>query len=118
MLEEHTAARRRITYGLLFVLTLLGLIIIILRFNTVAGPNAILAGPNGKLQGEPEKATEQEPEDPNDKRPIRPLHKHPAFAERLNERVAMVSRQIEARAVLEVDVIVPIEHSASSALSS
>jgi len=108
MLEEHPAARRRVTYGLLFVLTLLGLIIIILDFNTTGVPNAIFAGPKGELQGEPNKATEQEPEDPNhpnDKRPIRPLHKHPAFAERLNERAAMVSRQIEARAVKDPNVL-------------
>jgi len=114
MLEEHPAARRRMTYGLLFVLTLLGLIIIILGFDRTGAPNAILAGPKGELQGEPEKAAEQEPQDPNDpndpndsndKRLIRPLHKHPAFADRLNERAAMVSRQIEARAVKDPNVL-------------
>jgi protein-L-isoaspartate(D-aspartate) O-methyltransferase len=108
MCEEHPAARKRITYGLLFVLALLALSIILLRLNTTGAPNTILAGPQGELQGEPEKAPEQEPEDPNDpndKRLIRPLHKHPAFAERLEERAAMVSRQIEARAVKDPNVL-------------
>jgi len=108
MLEEHPAARTTITYGFLFVLTLLGMIIMFLGFNRTGAPNAILAGPKGELQGEPEKAPKQEPEDPNDpndKRLVRPLHRHPAFAERLNERTAMVSRQIEARAVKDPNVL-------------
>ncbi len=109
MLEEHPAARKRITYGLLVMLTLLGLLIVFLRFNTAGGPNTILAGSeDGEFQDEPNKAPEQKPEDPNDpndKRLLRPLHKHPAFAERLNERAKMVSRQIEARAVKDPNVL-------------
>jgi protein-L-isoaspartate(D-aspartate) O-methyltransferase len=107
MLEEYPATRKRITYGLLFVLTLLGLSVILLRLNMAGGPNAILAGPDGELRGEPNKAPEQKPEDPNDpndKRLLRPLHKHPAFAERVEERARMVSRQIEARAVKDPNV--------------
>ena len=108
MLEEHPAARKRITYGLLLMLTLLGLLIILFRFNMAGGPNAILAAPDKELHGEPNKSPEQrleDPNDPNDKRLIRPLHKHPAFAERLNERARMVSRQIEARAVKDPNVL-------------
>ena len=108
MLEEHSAARKRKTYGLLLKLTLLGLLIILFRLNTAGWPNAILAAPDKELQGEPNKAPEQrleDPNDPNDKRLIRPLHKHPAFAERLNERARMVSRQIEARAVKDPNVL-------------
>ncbi|MHC4628647.1 MAG: protein-L-isoaspartate O-methyltransferase family protein, partial [Planctomycetota bacterium] len=107
MAEKHSAKScKRMTCGLLLVLTLLALIIILLRLNTTA--DVILAGPNGDLQGEPVEAQDQEPgdpNDPNDKRPIRPLHEHPAFGQRVDERARMVSRQIEARAVKDPNVL-------------
>jgi len=106
MVAEHWAKCRKTAYGLLLVLTLLALIVILLRLNTT--PNAILAGPKGDPQGEPVEAQDQEPgdpNDPNDKRPIRPPHEHPAFAERIAERDRMVSRQIEARAVKDPNVL-------------
>ena len=108
MLEKHPAASRKMACGLLFLLILLGLLIIIPRVDTAGGPNAISAESNQERQAEPNRATGQEsedPNDPNDKRLLRPLHKHPAYAERIEERAAMVSRQIEARAVKDPNVL-------------
>ena len=44
-------------------------------------------------------------EDPNDKKVLRPTHRHPAFSERIIERARMVDWQIEARAVKDPNVL-------------
>ncbi len=54
---------------------------------------------------EPAEREPEEPNDPNDKKPLRPTHKHAAFRERIKERARMVSRQIEARAVKDPNVL-------------
>ena len=100
MVEEHSATSRKIAYGLLFLLALLGALMVVFQVNTAGGPGTILAGPGE----EPEQKTE-DPNDPNDGRVLRPLHKHPAFAERAEERTRMVSSQIEARAVKDPNVL-------------
>ena len=100
MVEEHSATSRKIAYGLLFLLALLGALMVVFQVNTAGGPGTILAGPGE----EPEQKTE-DPNDPNDGRVLRPLHKHPAFAERAEERTRMVSAQIEARAVKDPNVL-------------
>ncbi len=46
-----------------------------------------------------------EPNDPNDKKPLRPEHKHPAFTERIEERARMVAEQIKARDVNDPNVL-------------
>jgi len=43
--------------------------------------------------------------DPNDKRPLRPEHKHPAFKERIEDRQRMVVAQIETRQVEDPNVL-------------
>jgi len=44
---------------------------------------------------EPNQQPEEVQKDPNDKKPLRPDHKHPAFKERLKERARMVATQIQ-----------------------
>lgn len=113
MVEEDSATSRKTAYGLLFLLVLLGLLIIVLRVETTRGPGAILAGPDedsdkGQACAEPNRTPGQapaDPNDPNDKRLTRPLHEHRAFAERVEERARMVSRQIAARAVKDPNVL-------------
>ncbi|MHC4167079.1 MAG: protein-L-isoaspartate(D-aspartate) O-methyltransferase [Planctomycetota bacterium] len=100
MVEEYPAESRKRAYGLLFLLILLGLLVIVSNIDTAGGPEAILAGSD-----KPPEQKWKDPNDPNDKRVLRPLHKHPAFAERVEERARMVSWQIEARAVKDPNVL-------------
>ncbi len=94
MVEEHSMTRRKIAWGLPLLLILLGVLVIVLRVDTTRGPGTILAG-----QGR------SDPNDPNDRRLLRPLHEHAAFAERVKEREAMVSWQIRARSVKDPNVL-------------
>ncbi len=96
MTKGYPAARTMTACGALFLLVLLGLFTIASNIYTAGGPNAVLAGADREYE---------DPNDPNDKRLIRPLHKHPAFAERIDERARMVLRQIEARAVKDPNVL-------------
>jgi protein-L-isoaspartate(D-aspartate) O-methyltransferase len=59
-------------------------------------PNQTAAEPNKPHGG---------PEDPNDKKVLRPVHRHPAYTERVVERARMVSWQIEARAIEDPNVL-------------
>ena len=54
---------------------------------------------------EPNQQAGQEPKDPNDKKPLRFDHKHPAFKERIEEREQMVTWQIRARDVKDPNVL-------------
>ena len=47
----------------------------------------------------------QERKDPNEGKPLRPDHKHPAFKERVQERARMVAEQIQARDVNDPNVL-------------
>jgi len=58
-----------------------------------------------KAPAEPNQQAEQEQKDPNDKKLLRPDHKHPAFAERIEERTKMVAWQIQARDVKDPNVL-------------
>jgi hypothetical protein len=60
---------------------------------------------NERVSAEPNKAPGRDPNDPNDRRLLRPLHAHRAFAERAKERERMVSWQIEGRAVKDPNVL-------------
>ena len=54
---------------------------------------------------DPNKPQQQQKKDPNEKKPPRPDHKHPTFAERLDERKRMVARQIRARDIKDPNVL-------------
>jgi protein-L-isoaspartate(D-aspartate) O-methyltransferase len=46
-----------------------------------------------------------EQKEPNDVKPLRPTHTHPAFAERIKEREEMVAEQIQARGIKDANVL-------------
>jgi len=48
---------------------------------------------------------DRELEDPNDKKVLRPVHRHPSYTERIVERARMVDWQIEARNVKDPNVL-------------
>jgi protein-L-isoaspartate(D-aspartate) O-methyltransferase len=54
---------------------------------------------------EPNQPAGREVKDPNDKKVLRPVHKHPAYTERVVERARMVDWQIEARSVKDPNVL-------------
>jgi len=56
-------------------------------------------------QASPEDQNQPGRADPNDKRPLRPLHKHLAFKQRIDERRRMVADQIQAREVKDPNVL-------------
>jgi protein-L-isoaspartate(D-aspartate) O-methyltransferase len=131
MIEEYPETHRNRIFVLLFLLILLGVIAIIFAINTTKGPNSVVAeqgkeadanrpltGPNqpsiepnqppaepNKPPAEPNQPSARQPEDPNDKKVLRPTHKHPAYTERIVERARMVNWQIEARAVKDPNVL-------------
>jgi protein-L-isoaspartate(D-aspartate) O-methyltransferase len=115
MIKEYPDTSRKRIFVLLFLLMLLGGLAIYFAFNTTipntsvaeqgnvedtnqtsVGPNQATAEPNGP-------ATKLE--DPNDKKVLRPVHKHRAYTERVEERSRMVDWQIEARAVKDPNVL-------------
>jgi protein-L-isoaspartate(D-aspartate) O-methyltransferase len=122
MIEEYPETSRKRIFILLFLLILLGGLAIYFAFNTT-GPNSVVARQNNVADAnqpfaepnqpsiEPNRpATEPnksagEPEDPNDKKVLRPLHRHPAYTERVEERSRMVDWQIESRAVKDPNVL-------------
>jgi len=62
--------------------------------------------PADSTSGANEKAeSNQQASDPNNKKPPRPEHKHPAFTERVEERARFVAIQIRARNVNDPDVL-------------
>ncbi len=67
-------------------------------------PNKPPVEPN-QPPAEPNQPPGREMEDPNDKKVLRPVHKHPAFTERVIERARMVNWQIEARTVKDPNVL-------------
>ena len=110
MNEEYPRKSEKRIYVLLFLLILLGLLVIIFGVDTATEPKPVFAMQGNEpdanqTAAEPNLPPEQEPEDPNEKKPLHPIHKHPAFAERVEERARMVSRQIEARAVKDPNVL-------------
>jgi len=101
MSEKYSAAEKRwICAGLIFLVSL-GLFVIILTVNGTK-PEPVLAARDNKAQANQAPA---EPNDPNDKRKLRPAHKHETFAERIEERARMVAWQIQGRDVNDPNVI-------------
>jgi len=131
MIEEYPETSRKRIFVLLFLLILLGGLAVYFAINTTTEPNAVvaeqvnmadanqpLAEPNqpptdpnqpavepNQPPAEPNKPPGWEFEDPNDKKVLRPTHKHPAFTERVIERARMVDWQIEARTVKDPNVL-------------
>jgi protein-L-isoaspartate(D-aspartate) O-methyltransferase len=129
MIEEYPHTSRKRIFVLLFLLVLLGGVAIYFAV-TSTGPD-IVAAQQGNVEDanrpsaepnqpstepnqlsiepnqppvEPNKPPEK-PEDVNDNKVLRPLHRHPAYTERVVERARMVDWQIEARAVKDPNVL-------------
>jgi protein-L-isoaspartate(D-aspartate) O-methyltransferase len=96
-----TTGKKRI-YELVVLFIVLGLFVVIQTINRTTEPNAVIAADNEKDVVDP---APTEPNDPNDKRTVRPLHTHPAFSERIKERIRMVETQIEARDIKDPNVL-------------
>ena len=98
------------TYVTLSVLIPLGLFAIIFGVNCAKEPGPVVASQDTEADANqaPADANEQleeEQKDPNEKKLLRPDHKHPAFSERIDERARMVARQIRARDVKDPNVL-------------
>jgi protein-L-isoaspartate(D-aspartate) O-methyltransferase len=131
MIEEYPETSRKRIYVLVFFLMLLGGLAIYFANNAPTDPNSALAvqdvtaddndsnaDPNQPLvvpnvlpaepnlqPTEPNQPAGREVKDPNDKKVLRPVHKHPAYTERVVERARMVDWQIEARAIKDPNVL-------------
>jgi len=110
MVGEKPSTNRKFGWGLLFLLAVLAALMVVLRTHAPSGPEATPARASEQIEekpspADPNKTSEPDPNDPNDRRLLRPLHKHRAFAERVEERASMVSRQIAARAVKDPNVL-------------
>lgn len=130
MVEEYLYTSRNRIFVLLFLLILLGLLAIYFAVYTT-GPTAVvaeqvkeadanepLAEPNqtkaepdqpptepNKPSVEPNQPPGQALEGPNDKKVLRPTHRHLAYTERIVERARMVDWQIEARTIKDPNVL-------------
>ena len=67
-------------------------------------PNKPSIEPN-QPPAEPNQPSGQELEDPNDKKVLRPTHRHPTFSERITERARMVDWQIKPRSIKDPNVL-------------
>ena len=134
MTEEYPQTSRKRIFVLLFLLILLGGAAIYFAINTTV-PKSLLAvhdvmadvnqphtGPNQPSiepnrppsepnlpKSEPNQPAGREVKDPNDKKILRPVHKHPAYTERVVERARMVDWQIEARSVKDPNVLTAMQ---------
>ena len=124
MNEEYPETSRKRIFVLLFLLILLGGLAIYFAFNATTEQNTAaaeqgekydanesLAEPNrppsepNKPAAEPNQPPDREMEDPNDKKVLRPTHRHPAYSERRIERARMVDWQIEGRSIEDPNVL-------------
>jgi protein-L-isoaspartate(D-aspartate) O-methyltransferase len=112
MSEKNPGLLKKWMYVALSLLIALGLFAIIFTVNCAKEPESVFASENedkeadaNQAPAEPNQQAEQERKDPNDKKLLRPDHKHPAFAERLEERERMVAWQIQARDVKDPNVL-------------
>jgi len=78
---------------------------------TAPEPNAPVAEPNKPAAepNEPAEAKLEELNDPKDTKPLRRLHKHPAFIELVAERARMVDWQIDARGIDDPNVLMAMQ---------
>jgi len=91
MYARYRGMLREWRYVLLLPGVVLVLIVVLSALTAINSPN----GP----------AVVNASEGPNDKRPLRPEHRHAAFKERLEERLRMVALQIQMRRVKDPNVL-------------
>jgi protein-L-isoaspartate(D-aspartate) O-methyltransferase len=109
MAAKYPGLVKKKIYLPLILLALLALFTIIFAVQRPTKPEAVLAVEDKEADAnqpvEPNQQPEQKPKDPNDKKLLRPDHKHPAFKERIEERARMVAIQIVARDVNDPNVL-------------
>jgi len=110
MAAKNPGLLKKWMYVALSLVIALGILTIIFTINCAKEPEPVVASQNteadaNQAQAEPNQQPEQGQKDPNDKKPLRPDHKHPAFKERIEERKKMVSWQIQARDVKDPNVL-------------
>jgi len=112
MASKNPELFKKWMYVGLSLLIVLALFTIIFTINNTTELESVFASGNEEKEAdanqapaEPNRSPEQEPKDPNDKKPLRPDHKHPAFTERVKERTRMVARQIQVRDVKDPNVL-------------
>jgi protein-L-isoaspartate(D-aspartate) O-methyltransferase len=136
MADEYPEKSRKRIFILLFLLILLGGLAVYFGVNKTKGsksvsavrsamadvnrphtdPNRPSAEPNRPLpepnlpSSEPNLPSGQQVEEPNEKKTVlRPLHRHRAFAERVDERKRMVDWQIETRSIRDPNVLIAMQ---------
>jgi len=103
--------KRRFDYCTLLLLFVLS--VSVFTAVTSKGPAVIFASENDSKKEKTD--PNQTPPDPNerqktkDKKPRRPLHKHPAFSQRVKERIKMVNRQIRSRDVKDPNTLAAMQ---------
>ena len=110
MAEKNPGLLKKWMYVALCLLIVPVLFTIIFTINCAKEPEPVVASQDteadtNQAPAGPNQQPEQERKDPNDKKLLRPDHKHPAFAERIEERTKMVARQIQARDVKDPNVL-------------
>jgi len=96
-----TAVKNRV-YVLLSLLLLVSFIVILVD-KSATGLRPVFASEDKKADAN--QPSVQQQKDPNEGKPSRPDHKHPAFRERVKERIEMVAEQIQARDVNDPNVL-------------
>jgi protein-L-isoaspartate(D-aspartate) O-methyltransferase len=130
MVEKYSKTSRKRIFVLLFLLIIIGGLAIYFAINTtesksvlavqdvMADVNQPRSEPNrppaesnlpstepNQPSSEPNRTSSQQLEDPNDEKVLRPVHRHPAYTERVVERARMVDWQIKARDVRDPNVL-------------
>ena len=110
MTVKNPGLLKKWMYVALCLLIVPALFTIIFTVNCAKEPEPVVASQDteadtNQAPAEPNRQPEQEQKDPNDKKLLRPDHKHPAFAERIEERTKMVAWQIQARDVKDPNVL-------------
>ncbi len=110
MTAKNQGLLKKWMYVALCLLIVPALFAIIFTINCAKEPESVVASQDteadtNQAPAEPNQQAEQEQKDPNDKSPLRLEHKHPAFAERIEERTKMVAWQIQARDVKDPNVL-------------
>jgi protein-L-isoaspartate(D-aspartate) O-methyltransferase len=131
MIEEHPETSKNRIFVLLILLIVLGALAIYFAINTTTDPKSTVAaqgkdvdanqppaGPNeppiepnkpsiepNQPPVEPNQPSGLELVDPNEKKFLRPTHRHPAYSERIAERARMVDWQIEPRTIKDPNVL-------------
>jgi len=110
MTAKNPGRLKKWVYLALCLLIVPALFAIIFTVNCAKEPEPFVASQDteadtNQAPAEPNQQAEQEQKDPNDKKLLRPDHKHPAFTERIEERTKMVAWQIQARDVKEPNVL-------------